>query len=124
MDIMDKVSDITKKVSEKAGDMWEAGKISAKIHSETAETDALKQKIGEICFEKHRAGETLDPEIEVLCGEIKKHRRNIAQYQKKRQQMKQAAEESRSSADNFCAACGKSLSKGAKFCAHCGEEVE
>ncbi len=124
MDIMGKVNEITKKVSDKAGEVIEMGKLSAKIHSETAEADELKKKIGEVCFGKYRAGDVLDPEIETLCIEIEKHKRNIAENQRTLRRMKEKDPHTVDpAAAGVCPFCGTELSKNAKFCAQCGEKM-
>ena len=124
MDFMETVNSITKKVSDKASEVVEMGKLSAKIHSETAETDDLKKKIGEICFGKYRAGDVLDPEVEKLCIEIEKHKHNIAEDQRKLRRMKEGDPHTVDpAAQGFCPYCGEKTGKGAKFCPSCGEKL-
>ena len=124
MEFMDKVNEIAKKVSDKAGDVVEMGKLTAKIHSENAEADALKKQIGEICFGKYRSGDELDPEIEKLCREIEKHKHNIAENQRTLNRMKQSDSKTVDpAAAGFCPYCGEKLVKDAKFCPACGKEL-
>ncbi len=123
MEIMDKVNEIAHKVSDKAGEVVEMGKLTAKIHSETDEVSQLKKQIGEICFGKFRAGDEIDPEIEALCVKIEKHKRNIAENQKKLNRMKNGARPS-DPADGFCPFCGEKLNKVGKFCPACGKEAK
>jgi len=122
MEFMDKVNEITKKVSDKAGDLVEKGKIHAKIHSENADVDVLKKQIGEICFGKYRSGDVLDPEVEKLCAKIEKHKQNIAENQRKLQRMKQTDPRTVDpAAADICPYCGANMGKGAKFCPQCGQ---
>ncbi len=124
MEFMDKVNEITRKITDKAGEVVEMGKLSAKIHSETADVDALKKQIGEICFGKYRAGDELDPEIEQVCAAIEKHKRNIAENQRKLKHMKESDPRTVDpAADGFCPYCGEKIGKDAKFCAHCGHPL-
>ena len=124
MDIMDKVNELTKKVSDKASEVVEMGKLSAKIHSETAKADELKKKIGEVCFGKYRAGDVLDPEVEKLCIEIEKHKHTIAESQRTLRRMKEKDPHTVDpAAAGTCPFCGATLPKGAKFCAQCGEKT-
>ena len=122
MEFMDKVNEITKKVSDKASDLVEKGKIHAKIHSENADVDVLKKQIGEICFGKYRSGDVLDPEVEKLCAKIEKHKQNIAENQRKLQRMRQNDPRTVDpAAAGVCPYCGANMGKGAKFCPQCGQ---
>ncbi len=122
MEFMDKVNEITKKVSDKASDLVEMGKLHAKIHSEHADVDILKKQIGEICFGKYRSGDALDPEVEKLCTKIEKHKQNIAENQRKLQRMKQTDPRTVDpAAAGVCPYCGANMGKGAKFCPQCGQ---
>ncbi len=125
MDFKETVSDITKKVTDKASEVIEMGKLSAKIRTESAEVDDLKKKLGEVCFGKYRAGDVLDPEIEQLCAEIEKHKRNIAEDQRKLRRMKEGDRRTTvdPAAQGFCPYCGAKTGKDAKFCAACGEKI-
>ena len=125
MEIMDKVNEIAQKVSDKAGEVVEMGKLTAKIHSEADEVSKLKKQIGEICFGKYRAGDELDPEIEQLCIKIEKHKHNIAENQRKLNRMKTGDRQTVDPAvDGFCPFCGEKLNKGGNFCPGCGKEVK
>ena len=124
MDFMETVNSITKKVSDKANEVVEMGKLSAKIRSETAEADDLKKKIGEICFGKFRSGDVLDPEVEKLCIEIEKHKHNIAEDQRKLRRMKEGDPKTVDPAvHGYCPYCGAQTGKNAKFCPACGEKL-
>ncbi len=124
MDFKETVSSLTKKVTDKASEVVEMGKLTAKIRSETAETDELKKKIGEVCFGKFRAGDVLDPEVEKLCIEIEKHKHNIAEDQRKLRRMKEGeAKTVDPAAQGFCPYCGAKTGKEAKFCAGCGQKL-
>ena len=122
MELMDKVNEITRKVSDKASDLVEMGKIKARIYSENGDVDALKKQIGEICFGKYRAGDALDPEVEKLCAKIEKHKQNIAENQRKLDRMKKADPRTVDpAAAGICPYCGGQMGKGAKFCPQCGQ---
>lgn len=125
MEIMDKVNEIAHKVTDKAGEVVEMGKLTAKIHSEADEVSKLKKQIGEICFGKFRSGDELDPEIEQLCVKIEKYKRSIAENQKKLNRMKNSGRQTAdSAADGFCPFCGEKLNKVGNFCPNCGKEVK
>lgn len=125
MEIMDKVNEIAHKVSDKAGEVLEMGKLTAKIHSETDEVNTLKKQIGEICFGKFRSGDELDPEIEALCVQIEKHKRSIAENQRQLNRMKNGDRQTVDpAADGFCPFCGEKLNKNGRFCPGCGKEVQ
>lgn len=122
MELMDKVNEITRKVSDKASDLVEMGKIKARIYSENGDVDALKKQIGEICFGKYRAGDALDPEIEKICIAIEKHKQNIAENQRKLRRMKKSDPRTVDpAAAGICPYCGENMGKGAKFCHQCGQ---
>ena len=125
MEIMDKVNEIAHKVSDKAGEVVEMGKLTARIYREEDEVKALKKKIGEICFGKFRAGDELDPEIEQLCIKIDKHKASIAENQRRLNRMKTGDRKTVDpAADGFCPFCGEKLNKVGKFCPGCGKEVK
>lgn len=124
MEFTDKVNEFTKKVSDKANDLIERGKLTAKIHGETADVDALKKKIGEVCFGKYRSGDPLDPEVEKLCATIEKHKRNIAENERKRDRLKKSDPKTIDpTANGICPYCGAKTAKDGKFCPHCGEKI-
>ncbi len=125
MDIMGKVSEITRKVSDKAGEMVEMGKLSAKIRSETAKTEEIKKKIGEACFGKYRAGDVLDPEVEKMCIEIERYKQSIAENQRRLRRMKDKNPQPGAyAAQSFCLSCGGGILPGAKYCPQCGKKLD
>ena len=123
MDIMDKVNELAKKVGAKANEVVEIARLNAKIYSENDEVDELRRRIGEICFGKYRCGDELDPEIENICVQIEKHKRNIAENQRAINRMKATQSDPIDmAAAGFCPYCGAELVKDAKFCPQCGKQ--
>ena len=124
MDFMEKVNDLVKKAGDKANELVEVGKLNLKVSTETSEVEALQKKIGEICFGKYRSGDELDPEIENLCAEIEKHKRNIAEVQRTLHKMKASAGDTVDMASmGYCPYCGAELVKDAAFCPKCGQKI-
>jgi len=124
MDFMEKVNDIAKMVGDKASELVELGKLNLKLSSESERVADLQKKIGEICFGKYRSGDELDPEIENLCAEIEKHKRNMAEVQRSISKMKQTDDGTvNMAAMGYCPYCGAELVKGAAFCPQCGEKA-
>ncbi len=122
MAIADRMAKAAEKLTQKANEWWTAEKLRARIHTETAETEGLKSKMGEICFGKYRAGDPLDPEIESLCREVEKHRQNIAENKRKLEQITAAGRAADPSPDGRCPYCGEDLPATGRFCPGCGQK--
>lgn len=124
MEIMDMVNDLAKKVSDKAGELVEYGKLTAKLHTDNDQVEALQRRLGEICFGKYRSGDELDPEIEDICVSIEKLKRTIAETKRTLNKMKATSQETVDmAAMGYCPYCGAELVKDAKFCPSCGKAV-
>lgn len=124
MEIMDMVNDFAKKVGDKANELVEYGKLSAKLHTDNEEVEELQRQLGEICFGKYRAGDELDPEIEEICVRIERLKRNIAETRRSINKMKTSpADTVDMAAMGYCPYCGAELVKDAKFCPSCGKAV-
>lgn len=124
MDIMDKLNGVARKVSDKAGELVELGKLNIRLQSEADEVEALKIQLGEICFGKYRSGDELDPEIENICAQIEKHKRNMAETQRTINKMKEnPADPIDLAAMGYCPYCGSELVKDAAFCPKCGQQL-
>ena len=125
MDIMDKVNELAQAVGDKANELVEYGRLNAQIYAENGEVETLKKQIGEACFGKYRAGDTLDPELEDLCRQLERHKRSIAEKQRALRQMKgeDASARQRTSEAGFCPYCGAELVPDASFCPKCGRKT-
>ena len=125
MDIMNKVNELAQAVGDKANELVEYGRLNAQILSENNEIDAIKKQIGDACFGKYRAGDTLDPELEDLCRKIERHKKSIAEKQRQLRQMKGDTEgaKQRQAENSFCPYCGGELVEDAAFCPRCGRKV-
>ena len=88
MAFLDKVSQVAKNVGEKAGDAVEITKLEAKIFSEKKAMNEVLQKIGQIYYEKHLAGEELDADVVELCGEVTAKKSAIDGYEAEKQRVK------------------------------------
>ena len=119
MSIFDKIGEGVKSFTEKASDVVETSKISAKINAEKNVIGTLKSRIGEIVFEQFNNGAVLEPEVIELCNNIKESESVIAKLEEEINRIKNI--------DNKppqCKKCGAGLKPNAKFCPECGQKVE
>lgn len=124
MALGDMVTDVTEKITHKAGKLWEAGKLRTKIHTDTVEADLLKKKIGEVCFGKYRAGDELDPEVESLCRQIEGYKRSTAECRRKLEEIrKEAGKAPAPGTEGVCPFCGENIQPGSRFCPLCGQPL-
>lgn len=86
---MDRVGGMAKKAADKTGDMVEIGKLNAKILSQQQSISSVKEKIGELIFERYQQGEQLPDDVGELCKQIEDIQNNIASLKKEIQEIKE-----------------------------------
>lgn len=133
MAFLDKIGNFAKNVGEKTGDMIEIGKLNAKITTETNNINAVKIKLGDICWNRFQAGDAVGADAEELCGQIKAAQDNIAGLQAEIQKLKEADAAAAAAASPAaeaapagtpCPACGTVNAAGVKFCQSCGAKMQ
>lgn len=88
MALWDKINDVAKTASNKASDVAEIGKNTAKIAQENKKiNDELKQ-IGQLYLEKYKSGATVDPEIVGILNSILLSEKNISKLQETNKNIK------------------------------------
>lgn len=78
------------KAADKAGDMFEIGKIKAKIGSAKSEISGIENKIGRYYFEQYMDGVAVDAIVGAMCEEIKAQRDLIEDLEKKIQEVRES----------------------------------
>lgn len=81
MALWDKINDVAKTASNKASDVAEIGKNTAKITQENKKINDELKKIGEFYLKKYKSGDTVDFEIEDLLKSILRSETNISRLQ-------------------------------------------
>lgn len=71
MDFMDKLGRFARKAGNKAGDIIEIGRLTAKIHAEKAAADRVKLQIGDFVWNQFQSGSVQPVEVVELCEKIK-----------------------------------------------------
>ncbi len=119
MSIFDKIGEGVKSFTEKASDVVETSKISAKINAEKNVIGTLRARIGEIVFEQFKNGAVLEPEVVELCNNIKESENVITKLEEEINRIKNVENK-----PSQCKKCGATLKPNAKFCPECGQKVE
>lgn len=118
-DTAENVMNVTKEgastVAKKSGELVEISKLNMNINSEEATIKTLYHKIGQVVFEKHEAGNYIDPELVEACNKILDIKRNISEMNEKISQLKN---------QKTCSACKSKLNLDVKFCSKCGAVQE
>lgn len=81
MALWDKINDVAKTASNKASDVAEIGKNTAKIAQENKKINDELKKIGEFYLKKYKSGLPVDTEIEALLQSILRSEENISSLQ-------------------------------------------
>lgn len=88
MALWDKLNNVAKTATDKATDVAEIGKNTAKIAQENKKiNDELKQ-IGQLYLEKYKSGATVDPEIVGILNSILLSEKNISKLQETNKNIK------------------------------------
>ena len=91
MALWDKLNNVAKTATDKATDVAEIGKNTAKIAQENKKiNDELKQ-IGQLYLEKYKSGATVDPEIVGILNSILLSEKNISKLQETNKNIKNSS---------------------------------
>jgi len=77
MDLLDGLGKFAKSVADKTGTMVDVTRLNSKIGGLKGEVVQLKMQIGEFYWSKFEAGESCPPQLNDVCGEIKKRLSDI-----------------------------------------------
>ncbi|MDY2737721.1 hypothetical protein [Intestinibacter sp.] len=91
MAFMDKLNNLAKTATDKATDVAEIGKNTAKIAQENKKiNDELKQ-IGQLYLKKYKSGFSVDPEIVDILNSISRSEQNISRLQETNKNIKNSS---------------------------------
>ncbi|KPU45106.1 double zinc ribbon [Oxobacter pfennigii] len=128
-----KVGDAAKVAAKRSEGFMETTKLNMAISSDEGRIKAIYNQLGELTYNKFKAGEISDGELAALCLQIREIENNIAELKEKIEEIRltkdhETAESSYTppaSAEEkkFCSSCGAEVSAGAKFCSSCGTSL-
>jgi len=130
MGLFDKVSEITKNATEKAGSTYEVTKLKLKINDQEKAINEKIIQLGTWCLAQAEAGAVLEGEGAEICAEIAACKKAIADIEAEIAGIKSAAPAApaepapAASGKKFCSGCGTALASDAKFCHSCGAKQE
>lgn len=105
------ISRTARDLGQRAEQIYEVQKIRNKIASEERMVEKIKESIGNLIYQKYKAGEMPGEELEVLCEEISQHMAVILGYRAAAADMK---------GSKLCPSCEKAVDKDVAFCPYCG----
>jgi RNA polymerase subunit RPABC4/transcription elongation factor Spt4/cell division protein FtsL len=127
MAFFDKLSEIAKTATDKAGVAVEVTKLNTKIGSERSKINNLKTQIGEFFIAQYEAGTTFQPEVMDLFAQIDACNGAIVELQAEIARVKEEKTEpatAPSGAAVVCPSCGAQVGPGKKFCPECGGKLD
>jgi len=123
MAFLDKVGNLAKSATDKAGEMVEVTKLNTKINECKGKITASKTQIGEYYWTKYESGETLDDGVMEICAQIKAENDAIDQLNSEIQKIKGSSGGAGPAGQTFCTSCGTAVPSGKNFCSGCGAKV-
>ena len=125
MDLLNKLNDFAKNITDKTADAIEIGKLNTKINSETAAISELMKQIGAVYYDKYTAGLVPDPDAAEFFASIDEHKACISEARSEIERIKAENEAAKAAAGAvICPSCGFANSHGTKFCQECGTKIE
>ena len=125
MAFFDKITELTKSATDKAGSMIEVNRLGMRVSSEEKNVAELVRKIGAYYVAKMDAGyepEAEDAEAAAYYRELLGVRETIEGNKADIQKLKNDGE--KRAADVKCTFCGHVNHANAKFCGECGSKLE
>lgn len=107
----DALTKTAREIGERAEQMYEVQKIRSRISGEERMVDKILIDVGNLVYKRFENGEETDPEITVLCEEIRQHMGMIQAFKN------QAADRK---GQKVCRSCGKAIDKEVSYCPYCG----
>lgn len=151
MAFLDKLGEMAKSVSERAGDSLETNQLISSINLQKGNIQVYQRELGEFYWAKFVTGEKLEDEAMLICDKIVAAQDKIHELEAQIEQIKaesearrlereaqraerkaaEKAEEAARAAETagieqppVCKNCGAKLAEGQKFCGFCGKAVE
>lgn len=122
MTIFDKIGEGVKNFTEKASDVVEASKISAKINAEKNVITALKTQMGELLMSQYLEDKITDQDLLELCQKVTESQEIINKYEEDIVKIKK--ESPKEAKKHVCKYCGAEIKENAKFCLGCGSKLD
>ncbi len=110
-DILKKVTNAGKDISDGLQKSTEAAKLQAKINAKNAECSELYQKIGELYYKSRLNNTQAGTEMAILCDQAYEANNTIAKLQGDLDKVRNISR---------CANCGNVIEANSVFCKHCG----
>lgn len=114
-DLGKKIGETTETVTSKAGEMMEIQRLRGQIRTLERGNEADMLEMGRFMYEKYRAGEEMDEQVQMLCEKIDNRTESIERHQAKIKEIK---------GTSTCAECGKQVAKEMAYCPYCGAKKE
>ncbi|SHJ69491.1 zinc ribbon domain-containing protein [Parasporobacterium paucivorans] len=135
MDLFEKLGEMAKSVGDKANETIELGKLNAKINDEKLKMNVNFQKIGKYYYDRYKAGERMDGNVQSYCEDLDAASKKIDELKKELDNIKnktdaakaaRAAEDIPESASEsiVCENCGHLNKPGTNFCGNCGTKLK
>ena len=121
MAFWDKVTEVTKNVTDKTNDMLEIGRLNSKISAAQKNIDEKVLIIGDYFLNIFDKENEAVAELQTVYDEINVLREEIASLQAQVNELKGVPAEAAAAA--VCPDCGAALPEGAKFCGSCGKKI-
>ena len=100
-----------REIGERAEQIYEVQKLRNRISGEERMVDKILIDVGNLIYKRYESGEEMEPEITVLCEEVRQHIRKIREYKRQAAGIK---------GRKVCQSCGKAIDKEVSYCPYCG----
>lgn len=100
-----------REIGERAEQIYEVQKLRNRISGEERMVDKILIDVGNLIYKRYESGEEMEPEITVLCEEVRQHIRKIREYKRQAAGMK---------GQKVCRSCGKAIDREVSYCPYCG----
>ncbi|MBR5558642.1 MAG: zinc ribbon domain-containing protein [Oscillospiraceae bacterium] len=118
MEFWDNINDVVKNMGDRAIDLIETAKLSARIMAEKKEVSDELEKIGTYYYELYARGGIVAPEVAELSKTVKNHYDAIDRFQAEIDRLRADQQVKKT---KYCPACGIKVSSSTRYCSGCGE---
>ncbi len=114
-DLSRKVSQGTKVLTQKSGEMFEIAKVKLDVASEKDKIGKLYEEIGKIIYQDYKRGALKEGEVSDKCQLIDEMNYKIKRLNQKITLIK---------GGSLCRTCGQVVNSSQRYCHACGRELE
>ncbi len=104
-----------KSAGKKAGEIWDAGKLSIKVLELKCDISSLHEELGRLVYGIHKGRDSGDVEVEKRISELDEKAEELAGAQKELRRMR---------GRRACSGCGNLCGNDDAFCRHCGAALK